>query len=128
AMDEEPLTRLQTPAVEDVGPNGEVRLRQRGRCREIDAVRNGKALLAGRGHLLGVPAAGDERTDWIADLPLATAGRLRRAGLIRWAAGQNVARDLETWNIGDTWRRRIGALPLHQIGTIDAGGRHSDEN
>jgi len=80
-------------------------------------VRAGSGWLSGKA-VLGVPAAGDERTDWLAkqDFACAFAGRGHRAG------------DLEPRDIGRPGRRGIAAEPLEYIRPVDTGEGHFDEN
>jgi hypothetical protein len=40
----------------------------------------------------------------------------------------HLAGDLEAWNVGRAFRRRIGALALAHVGTIDAGRRDLDQD
>ena len=44
------------------------------------------------------------------------------------AAGDYAAGNLQAGNIGSTRRRRVSALALHHIGSVDAGGGDVDQH
>ena len=75
--------------------------------------------LPGRdGHLLGVAAAGQQRADLLADVPSGDAV----------AEGRHGARALEARIGRRARRRRVEPLTLHEVGPVDAGRGHLDEN
>ena len=78
-------------------------------------MRDRQALLDGRGAVFGVAAAGDERADAVA---LGDGARPVHDG----------SGDLEARQVGRAWRRRILAEPLHDVRTVDTGGRDADEH
>ena len=117
-MHEEPFTRLQLAAVEDIAPDREKGFWQRG-CFDIgEPAGNGKREQFMRYGVLRIAAAGQQGGDAIAD------------GMARDACSQRLdrARDLEARKI----RRALGcgilALTLQDIRPVDARRRHPDED
>ena len=76
AVDQDRLPRRKPTALEDVGPDRERHLRQRGRLCELEPGRYRQALRRWRGAVLRVATAGDERADPVAPRP--PAARRRR--------------------------------------------------
>ena len=69
AVDEQGLAGLEATALEDVGPDGEEGLGQRGGLGQVEAARDGEALHGGGDAVLGVAAARHEGGDRVADFP-----------------------------------------------------------
>ncbi len=118
AMHQEGLARLQTPAIEDVGPDGEEGLGNGAGLGRIHAAGKGQALRRGRRAEFGIAAARHQRTGLIADLPAAYIGAQRH----------DTARDLQPRNVGSARRRAIAALALQHVGPVDAGGGDLDQH
>ena len=69
-MDEEALAGgLSPPRIEDIGPDGEEGLRQAGRLAQLHAGGHGERMGGRRGGVFGIAAAGQQRTDPVAELP-----------------------------------------------------------
>ena len=118
AVHEHRLPGGETAALDHVGPDGERRLRHRGRLREAEAPGNRQALFGRRTAVLGVAAAGDQRADVVADPP-------RRHVAADFDDG---AGDLEAGDIRRSGRRRVLALALHQVRPVHASGRDLDQH
>ena len=118
AVDEHRLPGRQTAALEDVAPDREEGLGKRRGADEGHARRDRQTLRRGRHAELGISAAGDERADAVADVPVGHVGadRVDRAG------------DLEPGNVRRAGRRRVLPAPLHHVGPIDAGRGHPDQH
>ena len=116
-MDQQRLALGQTAAVEHVAPDGEVGFGQAGGFDVGKAARNRQALGRGRDAVFGIAAARHQRADLVAD---------------RQAAGSRVAGHDFTghFQAGQVRRaaRRIGALALEYIGTVDAGRADLDQH
>ena len=109
AVDQHPLARPEAAAVEQVRPDGEVGLRDRGCGRRVHAGWHRQALPRRSRAVLGVPAAGDQRADAVPGPPSPARRRFRhRSG------------HLEAGQVGRPGRRRILPQPLHQIGAVHA--------
>ena len=85
---------------------------------KVQAGGNGKALPCRRQAVLGVAAARRERADRVAHLPVRDVG-----GHCRHRAGS-----FEAGQVGRTRRRCVGALPLRDVGPVDARGRDLDQD
>ena len=108
---------------------GEVRVRQGrpdrrrdlehpGRVDEVVAGRRREHLAGGYADALGVPAAGEQGDARLADLEPADAG----------PEGGHVPRDLEPDGLAGPRRRRVVALPLHEVGPVDPGPDDVDQH
>ncbi len=117
-MHEQRLAGLEAAAVEDIGPDGEEGFGDRGRLDHREAGGNRQRVAVVRHAILRIAAAGHESEDRVAN---------REARRIR-AERDDLARDFEPENVGRALRRRISALPLQNIGTIDAGRGDRNEN
>jgi hypothetical protein len=115
---EEPLTGFQRAALEHVVPDGEEGFRCGTGLHHVEAGgnRQGGGFLGEA--VLGVAAAVDEGADLVAGLPARDAA----ADLGHFAG------DFQARQLGMTGRRRIGADALLHIRSVDAGGRHLDED
>ena len=118
AVHEQRFARLQPAAIDDVGPDRGVGLRQRGRVDQGNARRQRQALRRRRHAVLGVPAAGEQRADLVAHRRIGHALPDRRDG-----SGHFQPRD-----VGSAGGRRVVALALHRVGPIDPGRRHLDQH
>src|SRR5207244_2383466 len=67
AMDQHPVAGPEPRGIEQIGPDREIDLRQRGSRNEIDAPWNGQNALDRRGAEFGVTAAGKQGTDLFAN-------------------------------------------------------------
>jgi hypothetical protein len=85
---------------------------------EIHSARNRQTLRRRRDAELGVAAAGHERADLVAGRPAADSRRRPPRPYPPPRAR----------NVGGPRRRRIAATPLHDVGTIDAGGANLDQD
>ena len=117
-MDEERLARFQRAALEHVVPYGEERLGDRRRFGEREAVRYRQGVGLVHHAIVSVAAARRQRTDQVALVPA------RRAGAERG----DLAGDFEARKVGGARRRRICALPLEDVGTVDAGRPDPDQD
>ena len=117
AVNEYPLARLQPATIEQIGPDREERLRNRGRV--LFRYRRGdpQALFRGDGAVFRVAAAGHQRAHVLADC--------QRVDAVH---SHDLAAHLEAGNVGGPGGRGVFAHPLHDVGTIDAGGRDADEH
>src|SRR5882762_686583 len=118
SLHEEGLAGLDPGAIEDVAPHREEGFGERGGLDRGHAFRDGQALRSGRGAVLGVAAALNERGHRVADAPSRDA----------FADGFDGARELQARNVGSAWRHRIVAGALHGVGAIDAGADDLDED
>ncbi len=75
ALHEQRLVVFQRAALEHIHPDREERFRQAGGLLQRKAPGNRQTLHCGRGDILGVTAAGYQRANFVADLPII---RLRR--------------------------------------------------
>ena len=117
-MKERRLPGAQPAALEDVGPDGEERFRNRAGGDQIDTRRDRKTLLRGRHAHRRVTAARHERAHRVADLPLPDVG----------ADGGDRAGHLETGDVARAGRRRIRASTLKHVRPVHAGAGDSNEN
>lgn len=85
---------------------------------KIEGSRDGEELRRRHRDLLGVASAGEQRTHSVTDVPVVHA--LTEFG--------DDTRAFEAEYLARSWRRRILALPLHQIGAVDGGGGHIDDD
>jgi hypothetical protein len=103
---------------EQVGPHGKGCLRQRRGVFHRDAFRN-RQHLSLRGHaVFRISSARQQRTHRVANLP---------SRHIRACCG-DVSAHLHPQDVGDTGRRRVMSLALHDVGAVHAGGCHLDEH
>ena len=118
AVHQEPFAGRQAPALEHVVPYREEGLGHRARVHHVEACRNGQrdGLLGNA--VLGVAAAVDERAHLVAELPARDAR----------ADGCHLAGDLEAGQRRVARRRRIEPGALHEVGTVDAGRGHLDQD
>ncbi len=117
-MDKEPFARLEGAALEHVVPDGEHRFGQRRRLDESQPLRDRQAHCFGDRAKLGIATATDERADEIA-YHEARCPRTER---------HDLARDLHPKNIGRAFGRRVEALTLEHVGTVDAGSLDLDQD
>jgi hypothetical protein len=111
AMDECRLAGPEPAAVDQIGPGGEEIFRQCGRLRETESARDRQAM-AGVSHaIFRVGAAGRQRADLVADVPLRDFAAARR----------DAASDLQSKNGRGAGRRRVAAGTLLHFGPVDAG-------
>ncbi len=118
AVDQRPFAGGEVAALEEIRPDGEVRL---GDCRALDegeAARQGQGVGLVHGGELGIAAAGDECDHGIAD------GVSRRVG----SKGRDLAGDLQAEHVGRAGWRRVVALALGDVRPVDAGSVDTDEN
>src|SRR5882762_3922488 len=118
SLHEEGLAGLDPGAIEDVAPHCEEGFGERGGLDRGHAFRDRQALWSGRGAVLGVAAALNERGHRVADAPSRDA----------FADDFDGARELQARNVGSAWRHRIVAGALHGVGAIDAGADDLDED
>ena len=118
AVDEQPFADADATAADDVRVDGCEHLGQGSGGGEVEGVGHREELTGGRGDLLGVAAAGEQRGDAIADAPVLHVG----------AELDDRARDLEAGDLRRTRRRVVEALPLQEVGAIHSGGVDSDED
>lgn len=105
-------------AVKDVAPDGEEGFRQTGRVGHRNALGDGQAMIRVDGHVLRVAAAVGQRADLVAFLPPDDVA----------AGGHDGPRNLQAEQVGRALGRGIVAAPLHEVGSVDAGAAHLDEN
>ncbi len=117
-MHEQPLAGLERCPLEHIVPDGEHGLGQGGRLDESEALRHRQGGDFGRHGVFGIAAAIDERAYEIAVLEAGCAG----------TAGNDLARHLEPEKVGGALGRRVEALTLEHVGTVDAGRRDLDQD
>ena len=101
---------LPAAALKEVGPHCEISFRKGRRFDHAQSVRNRQTQRRRGDGILSVAAARQQCGDLVAD---------RQSGRVR-PQRDDVAGDLETWNIGRAGRRRIVSLPLHDVGPVDS--------
>ena len=111
-MNQQRLAGAQAAALEGVVPDREIGLRNRGGFDGGEARRQRKRVAFVRGAIFRIAAADHERHHRVAELPLlhAFAERHDRSG------------NFEPRDIGGALGRRIEALALHHVRSIDARG------
>ena len=112
AVDQHGLALGREAALEQVGPDGEQRFRQRRRLGQVEPVRDRQAGARGRDAIFGIAAAGDQRADRFANELL---GAL--------ACFDDLAGDFEAEDVRRARRRRVEAAALEDVGPVDAGRR-----
>ena len=110
AVDEDGLAFGELPAIEEVGPDREERLWNRGGLARPEPAGQRQRLRFRHDAVLGVAAAGDERADAVAFAPARDVGTDSRHG----------ARNFEARQIRNAWWRRVLAEPLQNVRTVDA--------
>ena len=111
-MHQQRLAGLEVGDEEDVGPHRADDFRQGRRVDQGHALRHGQQLPGGHPHLLGVPAAGEQRAHLVADRPVVDALTERL----------DDPAHLEPGDLRLAGRRRVVALALEQVGAVDACG------
>ena len=109
-MHQQDLALLQATALEHIVPDGEEGLRQRRGLGHREAGRHRQRVALVDEAILRVAAARCQRADRVADLPACNGGPDRG----------DLARHLQAGKIGRALRRRVGALALQHVGTVDA--------
>ena len=117
-MNKEPLAGLKTTALEHVGPDREKGFGQAGGLLQPHAVGDRQAMRGGRGHVFGIAAPGQQRTNPVARHPV----------IHTIAQGHDLARRLEPRQIARSWRRRIKPRTLQRIGPVHPGPGHLDHH
>ena len=118
AVDEQDLAGLDVGGHEDVGPDRAGDLRQGRGVHEVDPGRDREQLARGDGDLLGVPPAGQQRADLVADRPAVDpVAELRRC-----------ARSPRARVRGGAGRRVVVALSLHDVRAVHPRGDHLDDD
>jgi hypothetical protein len=118
AMHQQRLRWLQAGQHEHVGPDRAHHLGQRGGGTQIDAGRHRQDLTGGDAHPLGVPAPGQQRDDFVADLPAGDVG-----ANVRDAPGA-----LESEHVARPRRRDVLPFALQQVGPVDRRGHDLDDH
>ena len=112
------FARLQVGFHIEIDKGRQVDLRQPRRRVKIPTRRDRHQHRLGDGHLFGIAATGQQRTDPVAHLPALNIG----AGL------GNDAGHFQPDNIGRPWRWRIVTGPLHEISAIERGGMNINQH
>lgn len=110
-MDEHAFAFGQARHLEEVGPDGEEGFRQRGGLDGVVPLGEGQGLPGRHGAILRITAAIGERADLVARFKFADA----------FAERHHFSGNFEAEDRACVLRRRIGALPLRDIGAVDAG-------
>ena len=118
AVHHEALALLQSAALEDIGPDGEIGLGDGAGFLQRQPGGNRQGIVLMDHGVLGVAAAGDERADLVADLVARDA----------FAEGDDPAGDLQSGNVGGAGRRGIATHALQYVGSVDAGDRDMDQD
>jgi hypothetical protein len=118
AVDQDRLAGLEPAALEHVGPDGKVGLRQAGRLDHRQPLWHRQALRRRRCAVLRVAAARDQRADRIARFPALHVGR----------RGDDLAGDLQPRDRRRARRRVVAALALQHVGPVDAGSVDPDQH
>ncbi len=116
-MDQDAFTGPQAAPVEEIRPDREERLRNRGGVALRDRLRDAQALFRRGDAVLSVSPARHQRAD-----------ALSHAEALDVADGDDLSADLESRNVGGARRRRIFAHPLHDVGAIDARGGYPNQD
>ena len=111
AVDQQRLLRAQAGDHEHVGPDRARDLRQRGRRHQVDAVGHRHQLAGGQRHLGGVGPGRQQGAAGVAHLPVGDAV----------PDGGDGPAALHAEDVGGPGRRRVEALPLQQVGPVEAG-------
>src|ERR1019366_2895013 len=108
---------LEAPDLKYIGPYREEGFRNARGLLHRQTLRHGKTMTLRYATVLGVAASGDQRTD-------------ARAELERCACAErcDFPCDLKSQNRRSTRRRCIFALPLQDVGSVDAGGVNFDKD
>ena len=117
-MDQQGLARLQIACLEHIGEHGADSLGQGGGLDPVQGVGNRQGVTGVDHRMVGIAATAQQGADAIPDGP----ARDAVADLV------DLARDLETEDVGGSGRGRIAAEPLQDVGTVDAGGTDPDAN
>ena len=117
-MDQDGVPRRKPPMAEQIGPDGEIGLRQGSGMRRIIALGPGQRLRLGRRAVFGIGAAIGQRANAIPDT---VAGDAR-------AHRHDFARAFQADNGRGTRRWRIAALTLRHIRAIDACRHDPDQH
>ncbi|MOA02315.1 hypothetical protein D3C78_1217620 [compost metagenome] len=114
-MQQHLLARQQAAQLEQVEPGGGVDLRQHRGLLQTQPLGHRQGVAGIHHHLLGHAAAGQQRAHPVAHAP-ATAGP--------HLADHSGA--LQTQHRGHARRRRVQAVALQQVGSVETGGRHAN--
>ena len=120
ALHEQRLTGLQPGAVENVRPDGEEGFGQAGRLDDAEALRHRQALADRCDTKLGIAAAGDERTNRVADFQ-ACRGDGRRVTC------NDRSGDFETGQVGCARWHRVHAFALQHVGPVHSRCGNPDQ-
>ncbi len=118
AVHEQRLARSEPRVEHDVRPHCRDDLGQAGRLHEVEAIGHREDVALVDRDELRVAAAGEQRAHAVADAP---ARRTR-------ADGRDRARHLEPQVRRRACGRRVRALALAEVGAVDAGGGHADQD
>ena len=106
---------LQGAVLEDIGEDGENRLRQAGRLYEIQALGQGQRMPGVTDRVFRIAAAPEQGAHLVARLP-ATGARHDLAG------------HFKSHGVRRAGRRRIAAQPLQNVRPVDPCGAHADQD
>jgi hypothetical protein len=116
-MHQEAFAGFQAPAFEHVGPHGEEGFRHAGGLGHAQACRHRQGVGLVHHAVLGIAAAGHQRADLVADVPLAGT----------FAKGCDFASDFQPRRGRCAGWGRITALALKHVRPVDAGCGHLDQ-
>src|SRR4029077_167569 len=118
-MNQKPLSGRQSSALKYIVPDRKYYLGQRRRLCKTQSPRQGKTMPAVHRCVLSVTAARKQGADGVSASPSPHFGTYRF----------NQSGNLETWDVrGSTRRSRVVSFALDQIGTINPGSLHPDQD
>nr|GEU28380.1 hypothetical protein [Tanacetum cinerariifolium] len=118
ALHQQGFAADQMGAVEHIAPHGKIIFRDRGRFQQAPAFGHGHDLGDRRHAVFRIAAALHQRAHVVADV---------ERGVIEVAV-DDFAGHFQAGQVGRAGRRIVGALALEDVGTVDAGRMHLDQD